>query len=394
MTSYARTVINSVLGIILSLSLISAFWLGSENRRMYAHYAKERMLWHQKNRELEFEVDKFTSELEILRQKMDGHNVQLSKVEEEKLISRERVKELADENKKLRDEVARLSRERENIGADSKGRQTAVGENSGDAFWSNLLREKVGLELRLGSMERLLNKKDSEIASFGEEKQRLNQSMDELLNKKMDLEGRIEEIKRIVASLSDSLEQEKNEKLSYAKKIKEMEDKESQLRLKLDETDSAKVGLEKKIRDLEADMKQKEEAKQKFQERLGHINRILEDEMLQVTQLKQDLETALQKIKNLSYAAESPAVELPAIEITDSALKGRIVSINLKENFVVIDIGRRDGASKGQELSVYRGNELIAKLQIIEVREVTAAAKILISLPQQMLAENDIVLIP
>ncbi|MDP8233472.1 MAG: hypothetical protein P9M06_01525 [Candidatus Saelkia tenebricola] len=394
MSDSVKTVIYSLCGTLLSVSVISAVWLGLENRKIYSRYTEEKVLWYQTNRDLEFDLDKFKSEIEKIQANLNKYQTHLSKVEEEKLISENNFKELADENMRLRESVARLVREKNDVKASFTSQENIKYNNTGDdSFWSNLLREKSNLELRLSSLERLLEKKDSEISRFEKEKENLNNIVNDLLDKKENLENKFQDTKKIVSSLSASLEQEKKEKFSYIKQVEEMQRDKNTLQMKVAQAQDRKKEISERITQLEQNVEKEKKEKEIFNQRIGYINRVLEDEVLEVTKLKQDLEMALEKIKKLNYDTEGEAVELPRIEIKDELLKGRVVFVNVEEGFIIIDIGRRDGVQIGMGFSIYRGNTLIAKLQVIDVREVTSAASILLSLPKMQIAENDSVML-
>ncbi len=389
-----KTAIYSLCGTLLSVSIISAVWLGMENRRIYSRYTEEKALWYQKNRDLEFNLDKFQSETEGVKSKLNEYQSSLAKLKEEKLVSENNLKELADENERLREKVTRLVRGNDKLKISlEKNQKTESGDIKDESFWSNLLREKATLELQFNSMNRLLEKKDVEIARFEQEKEKLNQIVSDLLDKKADLEKKFQGIKKIVSSLSASLEQGKKEKIVYIEQIEEVTKDKDALRLKLEQARDRKRDIDKKIQELQANVEKEKAEKAKFNQKLGYTNRVLEDEMLEVTKLKQNLETALKNIKKLSYNGGSEAVKLPRIEIKDDSLKGRVVSVNKEQNFVIIDIGRRDGVQVGMEFSIYRENDLIAKLEAIDVREVTSAAKISLGLPNTQIAEADSVIL-
>ena len=142
---------------------------------------------------------------------------------------------------------------------------------------------------------------------------------------------------------------------------------------------------------LQAVSQVEEQNKSRFEKRVSYVSQILEDKMLEVTRLKQDLEMALEKIKKIGYDDQEFEVELPRIEVGNNSIQARVVTVNVTEGFIVIDRGRRDGVEKGMECFIYREGKLIAKLKVKEVREVTSAAEILLSLPRESVVKNDLV---
>jgi chromosome segregation ATPase len=390
MNSNLKIAAYSILAILTMLAFISAFWLGAENRRVYSDYMEEQALWRQKNRDLEFELDKFKIEIAEIRSKLSSYREQIAKLEDRKVIAEEELQSLASENTRLKNEVTRLVRDKGSL-QERLQKSTKRDERREDEFWSNLLREKSALELQMSNLERLLQRKDQEISRFEDEGRRLNQITGELLEEKSLLEDRLGETKSLVSSFSQSLEQEREERFESIKTLEKLEQDKQFLALQLEQAQQDKLAAEKRLDNLKGKMAQEQEMKSRFEKRVGYVNQILEDKMLEVTRLKQDLETALEDIKNMAYDQEDSRVELPPIEIRDSSIRAKVISVNNSEGFIVIDRGKRDGVEKGMESFIYREGRLIAKLMVKEVREVTSALDILLNPPNDSIAKNDIV---
>ena len=112
----------------------------------------------------------------------------------------------------------------------------------------------------------------------------------------------------------------------------------------------------------------------------------------QLEQLQGELAMVLQQGATES-AKSSNAVQLERIVVSDagsSTLSGRIVSINQDWPFVIIDLGW-DVVRIGDTVSIFRGDQLLAKARIDRVQESICAATIL---PEWNAAEiriNDLV---
>jgi chromosome segregation ATPase len=390
MDDTVKTVVYSVIGIVVGVCVISAGWLIRENRRMYANYLKEKYLWYEKNRDLEFKLDQFKAELDNFQEKFKHTQVYITRLEEEKKMAEEKLQQLAEENEKLRTEVTRLAKENQGLEEKLKRYTQNSQPVQQDEFWSNLLRDKANLELRLNSLERLLSQKDELIQNFEQERKNLHQTLEKLRDDKKQLEVKIADIKKIVADLSSSLEQEKKEKLHYVEEMQRLEAQNKEFAGRLEKIKQEKETLEKKIAELNQQLMQAQQEKQEYSKRLAGINQILEDKMLEVTKLKQDLEIALENVKKLSYGLVSPeAVKLPKIEVKSQTLEGKILRVDPDNGFVIVDLGKRDGITEGMKCNVYREGKLIAKLEVIKAEEVTSAARIINGLPQEPVIEND-----
>ena len=86
------------------------------------------------------------------------------------------------------------------------------------------------------------------------------------------------------------------------------------------------------------------------------------------------------------YTGDGEKVELPA------GLKGKVLAVNPKYDFVVIDIGANQGALERGELLVNRGGRLVAKLKITSVQADRSIANVVTEWKQAEVLEGDVVL--
>ncbi|MGI8966248.1 MAG: hypothetical protein ACR2H1_09210, partial [Limisphaerales bacterium] len=90
--------------------------------------------------------------------------------------------------------------------------------------------------------------------------------------------------------------------------------------------------------------------------------------------------------KYKSLIGDDPKVELPA------GLKGKIVAVDPKYDFVVLDIGGNQGVLERGEMLVNRNGKLIAKVRIFSVEPTRSIATILPAWKQANVVEGDQVL--
>lgn len=116
--------------------------------------------------------------------------------------------------------------------------------------------------------------------------------------------------------------------------------------------------------------------------------------------LKQKIEEARETIKekedfvkyeeerrpSISVGSSVRSVDLPPIVVSPkphsdnvlfSSLKGRIINVNRRYNFVVVDLGRQMGVKEGMVFSVFRGIRPIGKVEVIRLRDKIAACDII-----------------
>ncbi len=90
----------------------------------------------------------------------------------------------------------------------------------------------------------------------------------------------------------------------------------------------------------------------------------------------------------------SPAEDVHLGQIVVSAtpnLEGKVLVVNPKFRFVIVDLGSEEKMDPGTVLNIYRSGQYIGKVQVEEVRESVSACRILPEWTRQEIRENDYV---
>jgi hypothetical protein len=105
--------------------------------------------------------------------------------------------------------------------------------------------------------------------------------------------------------------------------------------------------------------------------KLTATNEELRQELAEVRREKRELEWRIAE-----RTGKIPgSVNVGQVRITTGRrFSGRVLVVNPKHNFVIIDIGKIHGLEKGVVLIVHRGSKFIGKVQVIKVYEKMAAA--------------------
>ncbi|MDP2940484.1 MAG: hypothetical protein Q8O13_10525 [Candidatus Omnitrophota bacterium] len=114
----------------------------------------------------------------------------------------------------------------------------------------------------------------------------------------------------------------------------------------------------------------------------------LEAQLVTVMREKQDLASQIEEL-----AAKLPKnIELEQIVIkASSGLKGKILSYDKDNNFVVTDLGSQNNLKLGDILSVYRNDVFIGRVQIEKFEGTSSAAVVLSPWKNVEFKENDVV---
>jgi len=114
----------------------------------------------------------------------------------------------------------------------------------------------------------------------------------------------------------------------------------------------------------------------------------LEAQLVTVVKEKQDLAMQIEEL-----AAKLPKnIELEKIVIkTSTGLKGKILSYDKGNNFVVTDLGSQNNLKLGDILSVYRNDVFVGRVQIEKFEGTSSAAVVLSPWKNVEFKENDVV---
>ncbi|NLE64997.1 MAG: hypothetical protein GX606_03670, partial [Elusimicrobia bacterium] len=160
--------------------------------------------------------------------------------------------------------------------------------------------------------------------------------------------------------------------------IKEMADRVSaenqQLRSQVKELTSTKVALERSVSRLS-------DEKATIERKLIETENIIQGRIDDIWQIKKDIDKRFEP-----QQAGGGAVELAPIVVNASVepaqakpevrRSGEVVSVNEANNFVIVNLGQKDGVRVGDTYKVYRAGKQVGTVSIIQVRSEISAADI------------------
>lgn len=256
-------------------------------------------------------------------------------------------------------------------------------------FQKETERQKVqSLTIELDEHKTLVVKKDGEIKGLQQKNfllEEKNKEADDRLNSLMDeleLEEALrEEMKGDIVSLK--------EKLQGAVRVKEealaqrSQDKESL------------VQVQEKMAQLTEDLNQSEQERLKLEKALEQYAMVTGLSALEGTaqQIGKGLSPAVDAsplVSAMQTIGQQDNVELEKIVVAPGAiLQGRVVSIDVATDFVIVSLGEKEGLTAGRVLSIYRGNEYLGDVQVTRVQESMSAADFLPPLTSKLVQKND-----
>lgn len=233
----------------------------------------------------------------------------------------------------------------------------------------------------------------------------LQEELDSLKIKQNAAETKLEEYKKTISQLDSKLK-EAQTNIDTLSSTLEQETKAKQEAL--DEAQQLKIVLQqqKGLRaDLETKLGQTQQDAEKAQARLKEI----ESRKAQLETKLKDLEAQVQQTQGQEQA-QAQGVELGTIVVGPEAssvsgqaasslepkekaiasyLEGKILVVNKDYNFVVINLGSKDGVNAGDAFALYHNNKYIGDIKVEKIHESMSAADFTSASIKDVVSEGD-----
>lgn len=258
-----------------------------------------------------------------------------------------------------------------------------MADTGDERYWADVLKEKADLSLQVQKYKDEMDKKLLEIEDLKNKNAEFELKLSEVTNEKENIEQQIKYGQDLANNLSIELARAKNEKKYVGDRVSKLQEENTNLRSQIKQLSSTKISLEKSIARLNED-------KSSVEKKLADTENVIQGRIDDIWQVKESLDKTFKAVKSTS---DSKEVELPPIIVSAAGpafsetspnesseptpgVNGKVVSVNDENNFVILDLGENSGVKLGDSLSVYRGSEYIAGVEIIQVRKDISAADI------------------
>lgn len=358
---------------LAAVGISVATYLSSQGQ--IAKYAEKEAELEKQNTYLKEKLDSSQKAAGLWQEKSDRITAALDKLgKEHTLLARQydsllqQKDTLARENKELDEQLERLGQ------AYSESQEKAQMTHS-DEFMASLLKEKARLEAEAKKLKGKISAQKARLEDA--EKQTL--PFERLQKEKEALEEKLEDAKNIADILSKDLLAVKKEKVAVEGDLTKIEEQLRGITRERDELSNQLVKM-----------------KQALQQRLVELNqtkKILERAVQGAAEAIESQEQLPIQLPPIVVKAEegAPAISVPTAPAMPraptvaavpaqieraSGVSGRIITVNDKHKFVVIDIGREDGVEKGMGFDVYRQEKKIGRVEVIETRQNISACDV------------------
>lgn len=375
------------LAIICAVSLVLAFQLNTVNKALRSEFSQKEQEFNterqnlssqlasltQTRKKLDLELGDLRAKFDALSKERDDLRSKFDLVTKERSSLADRLQELTKKNKELMDEAAKMKE-----GGISYTSNSAASGSGDDAYWAKVLKDKAALEIEVQNLKKELMDVRLKEEKAMEEGRKLDMQFKTVTQARSDLERKLIYNEKLAESLSEDLVREKRDKKAIADQMEAMRQENFEMKSRLMALGDKKTSLEGKLVNLQQE-------REVLAKRLAELDQILQERVDQIIQVKDDLQSARAEAKEAGVK-DSKVVQLQPIVVkapqetappkNQSAGAGQILAINEENNFAIIDMGEDQGARVGQTFNVFRNNEKIGTVEIIQTRKEISAADI------------------
>lgn len=282
-------------------------------------------------------------------------------------------------------------------------------------FLLKLLTEKKGFDADVEGLKQTIEESRGELVRITEERNALEGRIEEIQTAKVKIEERLRQEQSKLETMASDLEKEKAGRLSVAESLSEnfarMKREKEALQTELSRVSQEKIGFEQELDQVRDRLQEINEKKEHLSGQVKEINQVLETRLREIDQIRAIYEKTIEESQQIARI-EKDVVELPPIVVKGNASEsltslastsaketvlekvrnGKIVSVNGKYRFVVIDLGKESGIQEGMSFHVYRDGQETGLVKVTEVRQKISACDILKSEPSLPLREGDLVI--
>lgn len=363
------------------------------------------------NAALTDKVNAVSGENKSLKDQVAGLNADLGKLKTDKEQLQNDYQGLVKEREELQAKIDKLVAEKESLNqvVASAAQSSAVEPVSTDAYWGKVLKKKADLELQVDALRDQLKALKAQADQIALEKNSLTMELNNIKREGTDLQRQADYSQRLADTLTQDLAREKSDKMEIERTLATLKSDNRTLRQQLQNTINHKIRLEQQM----ADLLQKN---QTLEGSLSNMEGYVKQQLVQVDSLKSRIQESRQASTASAAKAEesafeevsgsgpgrsgaassgSQAIQLPPIVVRPQgesrgiaaplpalsapaqiSARGRVVSVDRDNHFVVIDLGKSAGLKLGDVFRVVRAGQPIAELSVIQVRDRISACDI------------------
>ena len=235
------------------------------------------------------------------------------------------------------------------------------------------------LQRQVNDIQQAKAKIEEELSRARKELVQSAEELKQAVAKQTELTKSLDDREKEIGRITKDLEQTRNEAKTVAAKL-------SQLQTERDGLKQQIAALEKTKSDLQAAGGESEPTVE-----LGKVKVTNEGTATPSVSAAGSRPTAPSSASSGAAAKGKPASSATATASTSSSSDGQVVVVNREYDFIVMNLGKNQGLSVGQEFQVVRNNEVLGKVKVEKVYDELSAAAILPESKKDSIREGDLV---
>ncbi|MDP8260129.1 MAG: hypothetical protein P9L96_03900 [Candidatus Gygaella obscura] len=243
---------------------------------------------------------------------------------------------------------------------------------SDEKYWAGILKQKSSLAVEVKRLQQRINEINIKVSEIENEKSDFALQLRKSKQENDNLIRELDYNKKLADNISLELLREKRDKRELLDQFKTIREENFVLSNQLKQTLSAKLSLEKKIDTIRL-------KKDKLDEKISQVDIILQQRLDELGDIRKEIESTSLGSSSIGSSIELPAIIVKpdgAYGIEDRVISARVVSVDRKNNFAIVNLGKEHGIDEGKIFKVLRNNTQIGVLQVIQVRKSVSACDI------------------
>ena len=388
---------NKIPIIILAILFIASCFIAFNFYNQSSKLSQEKQKLTTENESLNESVQQYRTEIGDLRSEReklssDYRRMQeaLDKIDKERRQLSEKYKQASSNQELLIEEIKNLKRSGPTtVERASVSSSTSMAVTTSDEYWQDLVQKKAELELQLQDLQGQSRDHALKVAELESKNQELQSQIDSITRTKEELERKVNFNVRTIQIITKDLVREKEDRRATMEGLDKLKNENVSL--------TRELRVTKKIKeDMESSLIKTQDAKQILERKIGDMGSVLKEKAIEMSDLQRQLTATISSAEQI-LPKESRAVELPPIvvksqdkpSIPSTLLEAKVLAVNDRENFVIVDVGSSSGIKPGDKFTVIRDARPVGTLDVVETRLDIAACDI--RQAQDRIREGDIV---
>jgi chromosome segregation ATPase len=377
----------------LAAAIIIMLFLLLQSGQYVGKLKTERDVLKETNNSLNTQLANLNKENNQIKEEFNTVKKSLETLNLEKTDAEKSFKSLTEERDKLKSALGQLNAQLnagQAGGQEVRPRTEEAVSPTADAYWAGILKKKAELELKLDNLRQDLKAAKLENEQLKRDKDRLGIDMQSYETEQKDAAREFEYNRKLADNLTAELTREKTDKFQMADTLKALKNENRFLKQQLKIIYDRKTKLEEKFSVLQ-------DKNAALESNMAKMESFVREKILQVDSLKGDLgimsSTQVQgkaapreNTENIS-TGKSGSIELAPIVVRpqeesypktpgQAGKETSVIAVNRDNNFVIIGIGSNSGVKVGDTFQIFRKEDPVAIVKVIQARENISACDI------------------